>query len=73
MKEKENWNEKEWEGVKGGGDNGSKSGALQAAPQTRARNKEEFIEERINAARGFLSPKALLRPEGCRTDLEERG
>ena len=27
MKEKENWNEKEWEGVKGGGDNGSKSGA----------------------------------------------
>jgi hypothetical protein len=31
---------------------------------TRARNKEEFIEERINAARGFLSPRALLRPEG---------
>jgi hypothetical protein len=40
---------------------------------TRARSKEEFIEERINAARGFLSPKVLLRPEGCRTDMEERG
>jgi len=40
---------------------------------TRARSKEEFIEERINAARGYLSPKALLRPEGCRTDMEERG